>query len=268
MANIHPSAIVAADVQLDDDVVIGPYCCIGSRVRIGAGTVLGPHVLVEPGVIIGKRNTFYAHAVIGGLPQILGWNLQARTGGLTIGDGNMFREQVTIHRSMYPGKTTVIGNDNLLMVGVHIGHDCQIADKVVLTNLVQLGGHCKIETGAWLSGLAAMHQFATFGQWAYAAGMTIITRDVPPFVIVSGSYPTRVRGVNQRGLKRAGFDQQTQRCICDAFHRLYREEGTLLENALALADEGPLDEHVQAMVECIQRSSQHRYGRYRELFRV
>jgi UDP-N-acetylglucosamine acyltransferase len=268
MAKVHPSAIVDKDIQLDDDVVIGPYCCIGPRVRIESGTVLGPHVVVEHDVTIGKNNTFYAHCVIGGLPQVLGWGLDAEAGSLKIGDGNMFREQVTVHRSMHPDKVTIIGNENLFMVGVHIGHDCLVEDRVVLTNLVQVGGHCKMETGGWISGLVGLHQFVTFGQWAYVAGLSCVTRDVSPFVMISGSYPTRVRGVNIRGLRRAGFDMKTQKSIMAAFHKLYRTEGTLLENALALAEEGPLSAPVQVMVESIQRSSQHRFGRYRELSRA
>ncbi len=124
-----------------------------------------------------------------------------------IGDRNAIRENVTIHPSRHEGHVTRVGSDNLLMVGVHLGHDCVIEDKIVLSNYVQIGGHVKIETGAWFSGLAASHQFVTVGQWAYIAGLAGLNRDVPPFLIVSGHYPPRVRGVNKRGMARAGLSE-------------------------------------------------------------
>ena len=160
MANIHPSAVVAEDAQLAEDVVVGPFCIIGRGAVIGAGTTLLANVVIEAGVNIGQQNVFYSHATIGAQPQMLGAGLDLKSGGLIIGDRNVFREQVTVHRSLTPGQYTRIGNDNLLMVSCHIGHDCVIEDKVVLTNLVQLAGHCKLEVGAWLSGLVGVHQFA------------------------------------------------------------------------------------------------------------
>jgi UDP-N-acetylglucosamine acyltransferase len=174
---------------------------------------------------------------------------------------------VTIHSSVAPDTQTKIGDDNFFMVGVHIGHDCIVEDKVVMSNLVQIGGHCRIETGAWFSGLAASHQFVTIGRWSYAAGLAGINRDVPPFLTVSGHYPPRVRGVNKRGLDRAGLSEQQQELIFEAYRRLYRQPGTLLENAMALAQEDGLDENVRAMVDSITRSSEHQFGRYRETFR-
>ena len=267
MAEIHPSANVDKKAQLDDGVRVGPNCVIEADVRIGSGTVLGPNVFVDNGSTIGKNNQIFANCVIGGFPQILGWSQDHPIGSLVIGDGNAIRENVTLHRSMYSGRETRIGNDNLIMVGAHVGHDCILEDMTVLTNMVQLGGHCKIETGAWLSGLAALHQFVTMGRWSYAAGMTVVTHDVPPFVMVSGSYPTRVRGVNVRGMRRAGLSEEDQQVISTAFKKLYRTDGCLLENANKLAPQDNLDPNVQDMIQAIQNSSQHRYGRYLETFR-
>ena len=153
------------------------------------------------------------------------------------------------------------------MIGVHIGHDCILEDKIVMSNYVQVSGHCKIETGVWLSGVVLLHQFVTVGKWCYAAGLAGIKRDVPPFLIVSGHYPLRVRGVNKRGLARAGLSEQQQQKITEAYRKLYRQGGTLLENAKALEQEDGLDENVRAMLEAIIRSSEQRFGRYLEKFR-
>jgi UDP-N-acetylglucosamine acyltransferase len=188
-------------------------------------------------------------------------------GRLVIGDRNKMHEHVTVHPGMHPDSITTIGNDNFFMVNSHIGHDCTVEDHTVLSNLVQIGGHCKIETGAWFSGLAASHQFVTIGKWCFVAGLAGITRDVPPFLTVSGHYPPKVRNVNKRGLDRAGLDELQQERIFEAYKKLYRQEGTLLENANALASADGLDENVKAMIESIINSSKHQFGRYLETFR-
>jgi UDP-N-acetylglucosamine acyltransferase len=267
MIKVHPSAVVSKEAQLGEGVTIGPNCFIDKGVWIGAGTVLDANVAICKDVKIGENNHFFSNCVIGGRPQILGLDPEAEIGGLMIGDRNNFREQVTIHLSARSGETAKVGNDNLLMVGVHIGHDCTLEDNVVMSNSVQIGGHCKIETGAWFSGLAGMHQFVTVGKWSYASGLAGITRDIPPFMIVSGHYPARIRGVNKRGLDRGGFSEEQQAKIFEAHKKLYRQGVALLENAKALAEEDGLDENVRAMVDMIIKSSEHQYGRYREKFR-
>jgi UDP-N-acetylglucosamine acyltransferase len=268
MERIHPSAVIEKDVELDDGVTIGPNCVIESGVSIGAGTMLPANVVIGRGVKIGQNNRFFANCTIGGIPQILGLKTDAKLGGLVIGDNNIIREQVTIHPSIYPGKSTTIGNDNLLMIGVHIGHDCELEDKIVMSNYSQLSGHCKVETGVWLSGMVLVHQFTTIGKWSYAAGMAGINHDVPPFLIVSGHYPPKIRGVNKRGLVRAGLDEQQQNAVMGAYKKLYRNDKTpILESAKELAEEEGLDENVRAIIDAIIRSNEHRFGRYLESFR-
>jgi UDP-N-acetylglucosamine acyltransferase len=267
MSEMHPSAVVHKDAELADGVTVGPNCVIGGGVSIGAGTELGANVVIDGDVRIGQSNHFFANCVIGGIPQVLGLDSDSEVGGIIIGDGNTIREQVTIHSSIYPGKFTKVGNDNLLMVGVHIGHDCTLEDKTVLSNCVQLSGHCRIETGVWFSGIVALHQFVTIGRWSYAAGLAGINHDIPPFLIVSGHYPPRIRGVNERGMRRAGLSEQQQQKISEAYRKLYRSGGTLLENAKALAADDGLDENVRAMVDMIIKSSEHRFGRYLETLR-
>jgi UDP-N-acetylglucosamine acyltransferase len=267
VTKIHRKAVIHKDAQLADSVIVGPNSVIDSGVTIDEGTVLDANVVIGDNVKIGKNNHFFANCVIGGRPQILGLDPDKPIGRLVIGDGNIIREQVTIHPSIYQGRFTTIGNENLLMIGVHIGHDCVLEDKIVMSNYVQLSGHCKVHTGAWLSGMVLLHQFVTVGKWCYAAGLAGINRDVPPFLTVSGHYPLRVRGINKRGLKRAGLSDEQQMQVIEAYRKLYRKGGALLENAKALEKEDGLDENVRDMIDMILRSSQQQFGRYLEKFR-
>jgi len=267
MAQIHPSAVVDSDVELGEDVIIGPHCVVNKGVVIGDRTMLDTNVVIEKNVTIGRDNHFFPNSVMGCVPQVLGLDSNSKIGQLVIGDRNVFHEYVTIHPSRYEDAQTQIGNENFLMVGAHIGHDCILEDKIVLSNCVQIGGHAKIETGAWMSGMSGMHQFVTLGRWCFVAALTGVTQDAPPFLIISGNNPQRVRGVNKRGLQRAGFSEEQQNRIFNAYRRLYRQKGTLLENAKALAEQDWVDENVRDMIESIFNSSKHRFGRYLETFR-
>jgi UDP-N-acetylglucosamine acyltransferase len=268
MKQVHATAVIEDGAIIQDGVVIGPHCFVGSGTSIGEGTVLEANVVIDKNVRIGKRNHLFPNCVIGGQPQILNLGPDAKIGGLVIGDDNTIREQATIHPSMHHDALTKIGNSNLIMVGVHIGHDCILEDKIVLSNFTQISGHCKIGTGVWLSGVVLLHQFVTVGRWCYAAGLAGINKDVPPFLIVSGHYPPEVRGVNKRGLKRAGLNEKQQKAIMDAYKHLYRDDKKpLLYKAKEMAKETGIDENVRDMVDSILKSSEHRYGRYLEKFR-
>lgn len=267
MNKIHPTAVIDPDARLGEDVVIGPNCCVEAGVEIGDGTVLDANVVIAKNIKIGKKNIFYPNCVIGKNPQMLGATPDSLFGSLIIGNENLVREFVTIHPSIYPDGTTRIGNNNLIMVGVHIGHDCVVEDKTVISNATQISGHCKIETGVWFSGSVLIQQFTTVGKWSYAAAMAGINHDVPPFLTVSGHYPPEVRLVNERGMIRAGLNEKQQQAVLDAFKFLYKSETPLLENAKELAAKGGLDENVQAMVDSIINSSKHRFGRYLETLR-
>ncbi|UCG57344.1 MAG: acyl-ACP--UDP-N-acetylglucosamine O-acyltransferase [Phycisphaerales bacterium] len=267
MADIHPTAVIESNAQLEKDVTIGPNCYVGGGVTIGSGTILDANVVIEKDVTIGKDNHFYPACVIGCTPQVLGLGPDSNVGKLVIGDRNTFHEHVTIHPSRHYGSATRIGDDNFLMVGAHIGHDCTFEDKLVISNDVHIGGHCRMESGAWIGGVGAVHQFVTVGKWSFVCGLAGVTQDVPPFLIVSGHIPVRVRGVNKRGLQRAGLNQDQQEKICRAYRELYRRGGTLLARAQTLAQEHGLDENVKAMTDAIINSSKHRFGRYLETLR-
>ncbi len=264
---IHPTAFVAPSAELGSNVVVGPFSFVDEQVRIDDGTVLDTHVVIGKDTRIGKNSRVFAGAVLGRPPQILGMDDNTKIGRLVIGDNNIIREHVTIHPSMYPDQETVVGSNNLLMIGVHLGHDCILEDKIVISNYSQISGHCKIQTGAWLSGMVAVHQFVTIGKWCYAAGYTGINHDVPPFVIVSGHYPVEVRAINKRGLSRAGLNDNQQNNVYDAFKFIWRSEEPVLERVKALLARNGLDENVRAMCDAIMTSSRQRFGRSLELNR-
>lgn len=267
MSKIHPTAVIDTSAELDKNITIGPNCFIDARVKIGSGCIFDANVVIAKDVNIGENNVFYPGCVIGKNPQMLGATPDACFGSLVIGSGNIIREFVTIHPSIYPEGVTRIGNDNMIMIGVHIGHDCVIEDNTVISNNTQVSGHCKVETGVWLSGTVQIHQFVTVGRWSYAAGFAGLNRDVTPFVVVSGHYPPEVRTVNKRGLVRAGLNPEQQKAINDAFRVLYRQETSLLENAKALASRDDLDENARVMADSVINSSKHRFGRYLETLR-
>ncbi len=269
MTEVHPSAVIHEKCQLGQDVVIGPNCVLEEGVSVGDGSILGANVVVGRNVKIGRNNDIFANSMIGGRPQILNAGPDFEYGGLIIADNNTIREQVTIHPSIYREQTTRMGNDNLLMIGVHIGHDCILENKIVMSNYVQISGHCKIETGVWLSGMVLLHQFVTLGKWCYAAGMAGVNHDVPPFLTVSGHYPPRIRSVNKRGMQRAGLSERQQQEVQRAFRLLYRgnDRMPLLKRAKKLISEDGLDENVRCILETILKSGEHRFGRYLETLR-
>jgi UDP-N-acetylglucosamine acyltransferase len=267
MSKIHPSAVIESSAKLGKDVVIGPNCFIDEGAVIGDGCVFDANVVIGKNIKIGKKNFFYPGCVIGRNPQMLGATPDSPCGALEIGNENLFREHVTIHPSIYMDAATKIGNNNMIMVNSHIGHDCIVEDKTVISNNTQISGHCKLETGVWHSGTVQIHQFVTVGKWAYATALAGLNHDVTPFVTVSGHYPPEVRLINERGMMRAGLNEEQQKAVADAFKFLYKSKKPLLENAKALAEKGGLDENVQAMVDSILNSNKHRFGRYLETFR-
>lgn len=268
MTDIHQSAVIGKNCDLADSVKVGPNCIIGDNVTVGENTSFIANVYVADDVKIGNNNEFFPTSVIGERPQILGWGEDAEYGGLVIGDNNVFREQVTIHPGMHKGVDTKIGSNNLLMIGVHIGHDCVLDNEIVMSNYCQIAGHCDIGEGVWFSGGVMVHQFITIGKWCYATAMSGINKDIPPFVIVSGHYPPVIRGVNRKGLNRAKFTRSQQTSISEAYKKLYKESSNpILKNAKELAEDGGTDKNVKEMAESIIKSSKQRYGRYLELFR-
>ena len=221
MTDIHTSAVVDPRARIGEGVRIGPFCVIDGDVQIGDHCQLDPHVVVHAGTTIGCENKIHSGAIIGDVPQ----HLQAGdvTGRVAIGDGNTIREHVTIHRGLESDAETSVGSHNLLMVNVHVAHDCLIGDNVVLVNNVMLAGHVTIEDHAYLSGGVGIHQFCHVGKFAMVAGVGRITRDVPPYVMADGSV-RGVVGLNFVGLRRKGFTRDQVTELKEAFRIIYRSE--------------------------------------------
>jgi len=268
MAEVAATAVVDKTAELGAGVIIGPGCVVDAGVVIGDGCELKANVVIYEGVKIGKNNRLFANVVLGEEPQVRGVSDQG--GQLNIGDGNVLRENVTIHRGWTGGRgRTVMGSENYLMAGSHVGHDCQIEDQVLISNNTLLSGHCKVERNVWLSALCGVHQFVTIGCYSFIGGLSGVVSDVPPFVRAAGSYPCEVRGLNLVGLRRCGFSEESLRLLDKAFRMLFRRrEGKPVASILAeLAKEDVPDENVRYLVESMQRGCQQKNGRYLEQFR-
>jgi UDP-N-acetylglucosamine acyltransferase len=227
MPRIHPTAIVAPQAELADDAVVGPYCVVGEHVHLAAGVDLHAHVVVDGYTTIGERTRIFPFASIGLEPQDLKY--QGEPSRLSIGNENTIREHVTIN----PGTTgggmvTRIGDHCLLMVGVHIAHDCQVGNHVIMANNSVLAGHIAIDDYAFFGGLCAVHQFVRIGKHAMIGGMTGVENDVIPYATVTGNR-AHLSGLNLVGLKRRGFSREDIHALRNAYRLLFAPEGTMIE---------------------------------------
>jgi UDP-N-acetylglucosamine acyltransferase len=235
MATIHPSALVDPAASLDDDVEVGPYAVIGPGVEVGAGTRIGPHAILEGPSRIGRDNRIHAHAVIGGAPQDKKYRGEPTR--LDIGDGNTFREFVTVNRgTVQDAGVTRIGSDNWVMAYVHIAHDCIVGDHTILANTVNLAGHVQIGDWVILGGYTGVHQFCKIGAHAMTGVGKVVLHDIPPFVMASGN-TAAAHGLNTEGLRRRGFDAETIQALKQAYKTVYRSELTLQQARSQLASE-------------------------------
>ncbi|MEX2091271.1 MAG: acyl-ACP--UDP-N-acetylglucosamine O-acyltransferase [Pirellulales bacterium] len=217
--SIHPLAAVSPYAILGNHVKIGPFSVVEPGVEIGDGSTLASRVVVRTGTSLGRDNIVCEGAVLGGMPQHL--HMPEFPGRVVIGDNNVIRENVTVHRAMDADEVTQIGNGCLLMVGAHVAHDCTLGNNVILTNNSMLGGHVTVSDRAYVSGGVAVHQFCRIGRLAMVGGLARVTRDVPPFVTVDGGC-TMVVGLNRVGLRRAGLTPQQMTDLKEAYRVIYR----------------------------------------------
>ena len=199
---IHPQAVVDAKAELAAGVVVGPGAVIGPDVVIGANTWIGPNSVLDGRLRLGRDNRVFPGACLGLEPQDLKY--RGAPTEVVIGDGNTIRECVTINRATDEGERTVVGNHNLLMAYCHLGHNCELGNRIVMSNAIQVAGHVIIEDRAVIGGCLGIHQFVQIGTMAMVGGMTRVERDVPPYCLVEG-HPGRVRGLNRVGLRRSGL---------------------------------------------------------------
>ena len=217
--SIHPLAAVSPTARIATDVRIGPFCVVESDVTIGPGCILESHVVVKDGTTLGASNHVFEGTVLGGFPQHV--HMPEHPGKVLIGSQNTIRENVTVHRALEAGGVTTIGDNNLLMINSHIAHDCRLGNNVILTNNVMLAGHVTVGDRVYLSGAAASHQFCRIGTLAMVGGQAHLVKDVPPFVTVDG-LSSLVVGLNQIGLRRAGYKLEEIRQLKAAYRVIYR----------------------------------------------
>lgn len=228
---IHKTAIIDPDAELGNNVAVGPYSVIGPGVQIGDDSWIGPHVVINGPTTIGKENRIHQFASIGEAPQDLKYAGEPTR--LVIGDRNVIRECVTINRgTVNGGGLTQVGNDNLLMAYIHIAHDCVVGNRTIFSNNTSLAGHVTIGDQVILSGFTLVHQFCSIGDHAFTGMGSAISKDVPPYLMVSGN-PGHPHGINSEGLKRRNFSAESIRAIKKAYKLLYRS-GLQLEQAKAV----------------------------------
>lgn len=239
--NIHQTAVVDSGAVLDPTVIVGPYAVIESGVRIGAKTEIGPHAVIQGITEIGVGNKIGPFTIIGGPPQDLSYNDEATR--VVIGNNNLIREYVSIHRGTVRGRgETLIGDGNMLMGYSHVAHDCVLGNKIIIANGGTLGGHVVIEDRASLGGHVGVHQFSRIGTFSYIGGVSGVTKDVPPYTIVAGTRnQMRVSGINHIGLKRNGVSAEDIKKLRGAFKIIFLNQELLLKDALDRAMEAYSD---------------------------
>src|SRR5580658_10754419 len=247
MARVHAAAIVDPRAELAPDVEIGPYAVVGAGVVLAEGCVLHAHAMVRGLTTLGPGNVVHPFAVIGGEPQV-----RRQAGGravLRVGRNNVFREHVTIHGGT-EGGATVVGSDNLFMVGAHVAHDAQVGSQVVLANATQLAGHAVVEDWVTFGGLSGVAQHVRVGESAFVAAAAACERDVPPFVVVQGDR-ARVRGLNVVGLRRRGIPDASISALGRAVRALWLSKAMLADAMRSLETQD--DPYVRKLLEWLQQ---------------
>ena len=250
--SIHPTAIIHENAKIGIDVEIGAYSCIGADVIIHDHVKIHSHVVVDSHTEIGAGTEIFPFAVLGQAPQHL--RFEGEASKLIIGERNIIREHVTMHRGTAIGAMeTIVGNDGFFMVGTHIAHDCIVGDGVIMANGVGLGGHVEIGNHVVMGAYSAVHQFVRIGDYTMIGGKATILGDVIPFAVVTGER-AHLSGLNLIGLKRRGFDKDTISALRGAYRDLFEGEGTF-DDRLSALNADTQDEVVQKLLDFIANNS-------------
>ncbi len=251
--NVDPTAILDPSVQLDSGVTIGAYSIIGKGVRIGKDTVIGPHVVIGERRAIGERCRVFQFASVGAPPQDLAY--KGEETDAIIGDENVIREFVTIHRGTVKDKgVTICGNGNLFMNYTHVAHDCIVGNGVVMANAATLAGHVKVDDHAIVGGLVAVHQYVTIGTHCIIGGASAVSKDIPPYVMAVGNR-ARIFGLNSVGLRRHGFKKSNLDEIRSAYNILFKSQLNLKEATAKLSDEMGDSKYAKTFLDFIEEST-------------
>jgi len=246
LASVHPTA------EFESGVRIGPYSVIGENVRIGRDTRIASHVVIGPWTTIGKKCNVFQFASVGAPPQDLGYKGEKTE--VILGDNNVIREFVTIHRATTKAaRKTVCGNNNLFMNYVHVAHDCFLGDDIIMANSATLAGHVTIEDHAIVGGIVAVHQFVRIGAYCIIGGLSAVSKDVPPYVLAVGNR-ARLYGLNKVGLRRKGFSTEDIDEIRHAYKIIFLSSLGVKEAVKRLRHEMPGSVHAKRFLDFIERS--------------
>jgi len=249
---IHPSAVISSNADIHDDVYIGPFCFVGDGVSIKRGTKLFSNIVLDGNTEIGENCIIYPFTSIGLPPQDLKYKNENT--GVRIGNNNIIRENITIHRGSVKGDgLTEIGNSNFFMAYVHIAHDCKVGNSVVMANAATLGGHVKVEDFAVIGGIVAIHQFARIGAYSMVGGFSGVVQDIMPYMIASGER-AKLYGLNVIGLKRQGFSDETINLLKKVYKILFREKNTLMRAVEKIQEELPQTDEIRNIIDFIGKS--------------
>lgn len=247
MSNVHPTAIIDPAAKIGADVSIGPYCVIGPNVTLGDRVELKSHVVIDGHTTIGEGTRVFPFASLGHAPQDLKYH--GEPSELIIGKNNTIREHVTMNPGTEGGgMKTVVGDNGLFMMAVHVAHDCIIGDRVIMANNATLGGHVHVGNNVLIGGLAAVHQFIRIGDFAVIGGMSGVESDVIPYGRVKGER-AHLAGLNLVGLERGGFAKDTVKTLQKATKLLFDGEGTLDERIEQMSQDYAKDSAVMQMIE-------------------
>ena len=250
---IHPTAVIEPGAELGVDVSIGAFSVIGSDVKIGDGTIIDPQVVISGHTQLGANNKVSSFTAIGGEPQSVSYKGEPTK--VIIGDNNVFRENITVHRgTMEDEGITSIGSNNLFMAYVHIAHDCRLGSELLFSNNASLAGHARIGDYVVLAGYTLVHQFVRIGEHSFCGVNTYCTLDVPPYMLVAGNKAI-THGINIRGLKRRGFDKDAILELKRAYKTIYRSGHTMAGALEELATHDWDSEHVQSLIDFIKEST-------------
>ncbi|HYS05046.1 MAG TPA: acyl-ACP--UDP-N-acetylglucosamine O-acyltransferase [Candidatus Dormibacteraeota bacterium] len=251
-AGLHPTAQIDAGARLGDGTTVGAFSVIGRDVTVGPGCEIGPHAVVEGPTVMGARCRVFPFACIGMAPQDLKYRGERTT--IEIGDDNIFREGVTVHRgTVGGGGVTRIGSGNLLMAQTHVAHDCRVGSQVIFANAATLAGHVVVEDGATIGAFSGVHQFCRVGAHAYIGGYSVITQDALPYVLTVGNR-AKSFGINMVGLERKQFAPEAIQALRQAYRILFRSRLTLQEALDRLQAEFPAQPEVQTLAAFIRGS--------------
>jgi UDP-N-acetylglucosamine acyltransferase len=255
---IHPTALIDPTTEVGDGVEVGAYTVVGPHCSLGRGTAIGPHVVIEEFTSIGEDCQIRAGSVLGGPPQDR--KFKGERSFLHIGSRNLIREFVTMHRSADPETATVIGDDNLIMAYVHIGHNCQVGSGITMANNVGLSGHVTVEDGANIGGFVGVHQFVRIGRLAIIGGYSKVVQDVPPFMLADGR-PAKVLDLNKIGLRRADVRASSRAAIRNAYKLLYRSNLNVSQALETINETIEPNEELNDLVEFMGRIKEGSSGR-------